>query len=84
MDASKDRGSIPEQFERTETAADIWGMSGLTDHRSQPCGVGIDACAPWRVVLDPSVGERVISHARIRGVSPETLIGLCLMEWTQG
>lgn len=72
MDASKDRGSIPEQFERIKAAVDIWGTSGIANYWGQPRGVGIDAYAPrWR---------RVFSLAGIRGVSSETLIGLWLTE----
>ena len=40
--------------------------------------------ARWsRVTLDPDVWERVVSQARIRGVSPETLINLWLLERTE-
>jgi hypothetical protein len=35
------------------------------------------------VTLDPDVWEKVVSQARIRGVSPETLVNLWLMERVQ-
>ena len=36
-----------------------------------------------RITLDPEVWEQVASQARIRGISPETLANLWLMERAQ-
>ena len=36
-----------------------------------------------RVTLDPEVWERVVDQAQVRGISPETLVNLWLMERTQ-
>jgi hypothetical protein len=36
-----------------------------------------------RVTLNPEVWERIIDQARVRGVSPEMLVNLWLMERTQ-
>ena len=36
-----------------------------------------------RVTLDPDIGDQIVKQARIRGVSPETLVNLWLMERVQ-
>jgi len=85
MDASKDREPIPEQFESIEAAADFWDIHSLADYWDQTREVEIEVRARRRrrITVDPEVWERVVSHARIRGVSPETLANLWLMERAQ-
>ena len=85
MDASKDRDPIPEQFESIEAAADFWDTHSLADYWDQVREVEIKVRARRRrrITLDPEVWERVANEARIRGVSPETLANLWLIERTQ-
>jgi len=85
MDANKDRDPIPEQFESIEAAADFWDTHSLADYQDQIYEVEIDVRAQRRrrITLAPEVWERVASEARVRGVSPETLANLWLMERTQ-
>jgi hypothetical protein len=35
------------------------------------------------VTLDPDIWDQIVNQARIRGVSPETLVNLWLMERVQ-
>jgi len=85
MDANKDRDPIPEQFESIEAAADFWDTHSLADSQDQIHEVEIDVRAQRRrrITLAPEVWERVAGEARVRGVSPETLANLWLMERTQ-
>jgi len=80
MDANKD--PIPEQFGSIEQAADFWDTHSLADYWDQLHEVEIEVSARRRrrITLDPDVWERVASQARVRGVSPETLANLWLME----
>jgi len=65
--------------------ADFCDTHGLADYWDQAQEVEIEVRAQRRrrVTLDPEVWERVVSQTRIRGVSPETLVNLWLMERTQ-
>jgi hypothetical protein len=85
MDESKERDPIPEQFESIEAAAEFWDRHSLADYGDQVREVEIEVRARrrWRITLAPEVWERVASEARIRGVSPETLANLWLMERAQ-
>jgi hypothetical protein len=84
MDESK-KESIPEQFDSIEAAGDFWDTHSLSDYWDQTHGVEIEMRARRRrrVTLDPEVWERIVDQARARGVSPETLVNLWLMERTQ-
>ena len=83
MDEGKE--PIPEQFDSVEAAADFWDTHSLSDYWDQTHEVQIEVRAQRRrrVALDPEVWERVIQQARVRGVSPETLVNLWLMERAQ-
>jgi hypothetical protein len=76
---------IPERFDSVEAAADFWDSHSLADHWEQTRDVEIEIRAQRRrrVTLDPEVWERVVDQARTRGVSPETLVNLWLMERTR-
>ena len=73
------------KFESIEAAADFWDMPSVADYDDQIHKVEIDVRAQRRrrITLTPEVSERVASEARVRGVSPETLANLWLMERTQ-
>jgi len=81
----KEKQSLPEQFDSVEAAADFWDTHSLSDYWDQTHEVEIEMRAQRRrrVTLDPEVWERIVDQARVRGVSPETLVNLWLMERTQ-
>lgn len=81
----KNKQPIPEEFNTVEEAAAFWDSHSLADHWKETREVEIEVRAKrrHRVTLDPDVWERVVSQARIRGVSPETLINLWLLERTE-
>ncbi|MFP4394319.1 MAG: CopG family antitoxin [Anaerolineales bacterium] len=84
MDANK-RDPIPDEFESIEAAAEFWDTHSLADYEDQLQEVAIDVRAQRRrrVTLAPEVWERVAAQARIRGISPETLVNLWLIEHAQ-
>ena len=84
IDMSKKK-PIPEQFDSVEAAADFWDSHSLADYWDQTHEVEIEVRAQRRrrVTLDPEVWEQIVDQARIRGVSPETLVNLWLMERAQ-
>jgi predicted alpha-1,6-mannanase (GH76 family) len=84
IDMSKKK-PIPEQFDSVEAAADFWDSHSLADYWDQTHEVEIEVRAQRRrrVTLDPEVWEQIVDQARIRGVSPETLVNLWLMERVQ-
>ena len=85
MDANKSKDSIPEQFDSIEAAADFWDTHSLADYEDQIHKVEIEVRAQRRrrVTLDPDVWKRVVKQAQLRGVTPETLVNLWLMERVQ-
>ena len=84
MDASK-KEPIPEKFDSVEAAADFWDTHSLSDYWDQTHEVEMEVRAQRRrrVTLDPEVWERIVDQARVRGVSPETLVNLWLLERAQ-
>jgi len=86
MDTSNPKKEpIPKQFESIEAAADFWDSHSLGEYWDQTREIDVEVRAQRRrrVTLDPEVWERVVSQARMRGVSPETLVNLWLLERTQ-
>ena len=83
--ATSKKKSIPEQLDSIEAAADFWDSHSLADYWDQTREVEIKVRAQRRrrVTLDPEVWEQIVDQARIRGVSPETLVNLWLMERAQ-
>jgi hypothetical protein len=85
MGENKKVDPIPKQFDSLEAAADFWDTHSLSDYwdETQEVDFEIRAQRRRRVALDPEVWKRVVNQARLRGVSPETLVNLWLMERTQ-
>jgi hypothetical protein len=85
MDANEKRDPIPETFDSIESAAEFWDTHSLADYEDQLHEVAIEVRAQRRrrVTLAPEVWERVVSQARVRGISPETLVNLWLVEHAQ-
>ena len=83
--ARENREPIPERFETIEEAAAFWEAHSLADYWDQTEEVDLEVRAQRRrrVTLDPEVWERVAIQARVRGISPETLVNLWLMERSQ-
>ncbi|MCL5995330.1 MAG: BrnA antitoxin family protein [Chloroflexi bacterium] len=65
-----------------EQAAEFWDTHSLADHWDQTYEVDFEVRAQRhrRVTIDPEVFARVEAQARVRGVSPETLVNLWLAE----
>ena len=62
--------------------ADFWDTHSLAGYEAQTSEVEFDVRAKRRrrVTLDPDVYRQVESKARERGISPETLVNLLLVE----
>ena len=68
-----------------EEIADFWDTHSLDDYWDQTREVEIEvrAMRRHRITLAPEVYARVESEARTRGVMPETLVNLWLMDRLQ-
>jgi hypothetical protein len=85
--------SEPEKIPRTsiskaqslEEIADFWDTHGLDDYWDQTHEVAFEVRAQRRrrITLDPEVYARVETQARARGLLPETLVNLWVMERLQ-
>jgi hypothetical protein len=83
----------PEDIPRTsiskarslEEIADFWDTHSLADYRDQTHEVtfAVRAQRRRRITLDPDVYAQVEAQAYTRGVLPETLVNLWLMERLQ-
>ncbi len=83
----------PEDIPRTsiskaqtlEEIADFWDTHSLDDYWDQTHEVAFEVRAQRRrrITLDPEVYARVEAQARARGLLPETLINLWVMERLQ-
>ena len=65
--------------------AEFWDTHSLADYWDQTQAVEIEVRAKRRrrVTLDPDLYERIEAQARLRGVLPETLINVWLLEHLQ-
>ena len=65
-----------------EEIAEFWDTHSLADYWDQTYEVEFEVRARRRrrVTLDPEVYEKIETHARNRGVLPETLVNLWLSE----
>ena len=65
-----------------EEIAEFWDSHSLDDYWDQTREVEFEVRAKHRrrITLDPEIYERVEVQARIRGISPETLINLWVVE----
>ena len=65
-----------------EEIADFWDTHSLDDYWDQTLEADFDVRATRRrrVTLDPAVYEQVEAEARTRGILPETLVNLWLMD----
>jgi hypothetical protein len=83
----------PEDIPRTsiskartlEEIADFWDTHSLDDYWDQTQEVEFEVRAQRRrrITLDPEVYARVEAQARTRGLLPETLVNLWVMERLQ-
>ena len=83
----------PEDIPRTgiskartlEEIADFWDTHSLDDYWDQTHEVVFEVRAQRRrrITLDPEVYARVEAQARTRGLLPETLVNLWIMERLQ-
>lgn len=65
-----------------EEIGDFWDTHSLADHWNQTREVQFDvrALRRRRVTLDPQVYTEIEEQARVRGLTPETLVNLWLAE----
>jgi hypothetical protein len=65
-----------------DEVADYWDTHSLADHWDQTheARVEVRAKRRRRITLDPEVYSEIEAQARSRGISPETLINLWLVE----
>lgn len=65
-----------------EEIAEFWDTHSLGDYWDQTHEVDFDlrATRRRRITLDPVVYEQVEAEARTRGIQPETLVNLWLMD----
>jgi len=68
-----------------EEIADFWDSHSLADYWDQTREVVFEVRAKHRrrITLDPEIYERVELQARTRGITPETLINLWVVERLQ-
>lgn len=69
-----------------EEIAEFWDTHSLDDYWGQTHEVDFDVRATRRrrVTIDPAVYEQVEAEARTRGILPETLVNLWLMDRLHG
>lgn len=81
MSADEQVTSI-SQAHTLEEIANFWDTHSLADYWDQTHKVEFEVRATRRkrVTLDPDVYEWVKSQAHLRGISPETLVNLWLLE----
>ena len=65
-----------------EEIGDFWDTHSLADYADQIHEVEFEVRAPrrQRIALDPDVYSQIEAQAQRRGISPETLINLWLLE----
>ncbi|MBC8076992.1 MAG: hypothetical protein H7Y32_13025 [Chloroflexales bacterium] len=70
------------QARTPQEIGDYWDTHSLEDHWGQTSEANIDVRAKRRksVALDPAVYASIEAHAQLRGVVPETLVNLWLLE----
>lgn len=68
-----------------EEIAEFWDTHSLADHWDETREVDFEVRAKRRrrVTLDPEVYAQLEAHARTRGILPETLVNLWLVERLQ-
>ena len=68
-----------------EEIGEFWDSNSLDDYWDQTREVEFEVRAKHRrrITLDPEIYERVEVQARTRGISPETLINLWVVERLQ-
>ncbi len=68
-----------------EEIADFWDTHSLADHWDETHEVEFEVRATRRrrVTLDPDIYTQVETQAHARGISPETLVNLWLVERLQ-
>lgn len=73
------------QAQTPEQIADFWDAHSLDEYWDQTHEVEFEVTAQrrWRVTLDPDVYAQIVKQARVRGVSPETLVNLWMSERLQ-
>jgi hypothetical protein len=68
-----------------EEIADFWETHSVADYWEQTHEVEFEVRAKRRrrIILDPDIYEKIEAQARVRGIQPETLVNLWLVERLQ-
>lgn len=77
--------TVISQAQTAEEIANFWDAHSLDEYWDQTYEVEFEVTAQRRrrVTLDPDVYAQVAKQARVRGVSPETLVNLWMSERLQ-
>ncbi len=85
--SENDEAAVTEisQARTLEEIADFWDTHSVADYwdETQEVEFEVRAVRRRRVTLDPDVYQKVEAQARFRGVLPETLVNLWLIERLQ-
>jgi hypothetical protein len=76
------RGTPISDARTPEEVGEFWDAHSLADHWDQTRDAQFDvrALRRRRVTLDPQVYTEIEAQAKVRGLSPETLVNLWLAE----
>lgn len=81
----KEKTSDISKANTSEQIGEFWDTHSLSDYWDQTHEVEFEVRAKRRrrVTLDPTVYAQIEAQARTRGISPETLVNLWLIEHLQ-
>ena len=81
-DAKKERVTSISKAKSIEEIGDFWDTHSLADHWSDTREVSftVRATRRRRVTIDPQVYSQIEALAHQRGISPETLVNLWVVE----
>jgi len=84
-ESEEKKASSISKAQTLDEIAEFWDSHSLADYWDQTQEVEFDVRAQRRrrVTLDPEIYTRIEAQARVRGISPETLINLWLTERLQ-
>jgi hypothetical protein len=86
MSESENKNSTSISKAQTlEEISNFWDEHSLADFWDQTHEVEFEVRAKrrWRVTLEPEVYQRIEEQARARGIAPETLVNVWLIERLQ-
>ena len=81
-DVKKERATSISKAKSVEEIGDFWDTHSLADHwgDTRKASFAVRATRRRRITIDPEVYSQIEALARQRGISPETLINLWVVE----